>query len=180
MPVWKPKIPETLEFVEGLLSSTDAIDKALPGTLGKPPRRALFDGKHKIANFKPEYIQELGQYQGRVVLAALAAELALKFAWESENPGRGAALGGHKLLECFNQLSADLKEEIRKEYQRRAGNSSPKEWRTVDQVFTICNETFEVWRYLVEKGNIPDYTMQAKCLNDATRSVISICRQKFP
>ena len=91
------KVTQTLDFVKGLLMSADEIDSALSGEL--EPRKVLAQGHAKIANLSSGQIQELGLYQGRVVLVALAAELALKYLWEMENSG-GAPVG-HDLLKCF-------------------------------------------------------------------------------
>ena len=169
----KRKVPETLDFVEGLLISTDEIAKTLNGEL--EPRRVLAQKHTEIANFDPEQIQELGKYQGRVVLVALAAELALKFAWETENTG--GAPGCHDLLKLYDCLSDNLKEKIRSEYQRRVTNPFEKEWTTADQVFKICRKAFEDWRYIVEKGSYPNYIMRATYLKEATLSVIHVVKQ---
>ena len=94
----KRKVPQTLDYVKGLLTSADRISDALSGVL--EPRKVQAQGHTKIANLEPEKIQELGKYQGRVVLVALGAELALKFAWETEN--QGGAPWGHDLLKLFD------------------------------------------------------------------------------
>ena len=83
----KRKVRETLDFVKGLLESADEIPNALSGEL--EPRIVLAKQHTKIANLSSEQIEDLGKYQGRVVLVALAAELALKFVWEMENRRRG-------------------------------------------------------------------------------------------
>ena len=167
----KRKVPETLDFVKGLLTSADEIPKALNGEL--EPRKVLAHKHSNIAKLSPEQIQDLGKYQGRVVLVALAAELALKFAWETEHEDK-AAPGGHDLLECFDRLSDDLKEKTRIEYRKRVTSPLNKDWETVDQVFTICCEAFEDWRYIVEEGSYPNYIMRATYLIHATQSVIDV------
>ena len=167
----KRKVPETLDVVKGLLISADEISNSLSEEL--EPRKVLAQKQTKIASLEPAHIRELGKYQGRVVLVALAAELALKFAWEAENQDE-AAPAGHDLLECFDRLSDDLKEKTRIEYRKRVTNPLNKEWETVDQVFTICCEAFEDWRYIVEEGSYPNYIMRATYLIDATQSVIDV------
>ena len=164
------KVPETLDFVKGLLISADEIPKALTGKL--EPRKVLAQNHTNISNFNPEEIQDLGKYQGRVVLVALAAELALKFAWETEN--QGAAPGNHNLLRCFCRLSSNLKEEIRSEYRRRVPDPIGQEWKTVDQTFTIYRDSFVDWRYIVEEGKYPSYIMRATYLKEATLSVVHV------
>ena len=169
----KRKVQETLDFVKGLLISADDISKELSGEL--EPRKVLAQGHTTIAKFEPEEIQELGKYQGRVVLVALAAELALKFAWETEN--QGEATGSHDLLKWFDCLSYNLKEKIRSEYQRRVTNPPQKELETARQVFKICRDAFVDWRYIVEEGNYPNYIMRATYLKEATLSVIHVLNQ---
>ena len=166
----KTKVPETLDFIKGLLRSADEIDKPLSEKF--EPRQVLALENTNIANFKPEQIQDLGKYQGRVVLVSLAAELALKFAWETEN--QGGAPVGHDLLKCFCLLSPPLKEKIRSEYERRVTNPSGEEWKTADQVFKICRKAFEDWRYIVEEGIYPKFIMRATHLKEATLSVIDV------
>lgn len=176
----KRKVDETLEFVVGLLESADAIDRALSGEL--EPRRALHEANKRggVSNLTSREINELGKYQGRVVLMTLAAELALKYVWERDGRNTGGAPGGHKLQKCFNKLLNDDKEAIRREYKDRiSGLDSPgKDWETVEGVFRRCNSAFEDWRYLVEEGSYPDYIMHATFLYHATRSVIDVARQR--
>ena len=96
------KIPHTPDFVKGLLISADEIPKALSGEL--EPRKVLAQKHTKIDKFTSVEIHELGMYQGRVVLVALAAELALKFVWETENGGE-VAKTTHNLHTLFGKLS---------------------------------------------------------------------------
>ena len=164
------KVLETLDFVRGLLRSADDIAEALSGEL--EPRKVLAQEHTIIANLEPNQIQELGKYQGRVVLVALAAELALKFAWETEN--QGGALDGHELLKLFDRLSDNLKQNIGREYQRRVTDPSDEGWETAGQVFETCSNAFVDWRYIVEERKYPNYIMRATYLKEATLSVIHV------
>ena len=104
--------------------------------------------------------------------ALVAAELALKFVWETEN--EVAATNSHDLLKLFNSLLDDPKEKIRTEYLKRA--KPPKEgWETADKVFETCKDAFVHWRYLGEGDQLPDYKMQATYLKHATLSVVQVC-----
>ena len=85
----KRKVPETLDFVKGLLISANKIPRALSKEL--EPRKVLAQKHTNIAKLSPEQIQDLGKYQGRVVLVALPAELALEFAWETDNQDKCSA-----------------------------------------------------------------------------------------
>ena len=169
------KVPETLDFVGGLLVAAEEIPNALSGEL--EPRQVLAHSHTAISTFNPTQIQDLGKYQGRVVLVALAAELALKFLWETENT-TSAATGGHDLHELFLRLSENLREEIRNEYQRRAANPPAPMWATVDQTFETCRCAFVDWRYIVEEGKYPSYVMRATFLKEATLSVMAVANRR--
>lgn len=171
--VSKRKVSQTLDFVKGLLISADEISNGLSSE--PEPRKVLAQGRTAIANFKPDQIQELGKYQGRVVLVALAAELTLKFAWETENEGE--ATSDHDLQKWFDCLSNDLKEKIRREYQNRVTGPPEKEWETAGGVFKICRNAFVDWRYIVEEGNFPNYIMRATYLKEATLSIIHVLNE---
>ena len=162
------KATQTLDFVRGLLESADEIDRVLSGEL--EPRKILSQEHTNIANLDLGQIQELGKYQARVVLVALAAELALKYLWETEHAG-GAPVG-HDLLKCFNRLLDHHKDEIRRNYEKSVTDPLEEEWRTVDQLFEICRDAFVDWRYVVEEGNYPNYIMRATYLREATLSAI--------
>ena len=166
----KRKVRETLDFVKGLLGSADEISRGLSGKL--EPRMVLAQQQTTIANLSSEQIEDLGKYQGRVVLIALAAELALKFLWETEN--KGGAPPGHNLQRCFELLTDDYQKSIRSAYRRRVMNPLGREWKTIDQVFQICSDAFEDWRYIVEEGSYPNYIMRATHLRDATLSVLDV------
>ena len=131
----------------------------------------------KIANLSSEQIEDLGKYQGRVVLVALAAELALKFLWETES--KSGAPFGHDLHQCFELLSDDYQNSIRSAYRRRVTNPMGREWETADQVFQICRDAFEDWWYIVEEGSYPNYIMRATHLRDATLSVLDVAYTSF-
>ena len=166
----KRKVRETLDFVKGLLSLADEIPRALSGEI--EPRIVLAQQHTKITNLRSEQIEDLGKYQGRVVLIALAAELALKSLWETEN--KSGAPRGHDLQRCFELLSDDYQKGIRSAYRRRVTNPLSQEWETIDQIFQICCDAFEDWRYIVEEGTYPNYIMRATHLRDATLSVLDV------
>ena len=169
--VQKRKIPQTPDFVKGLLASADLIGESLPHS----PRwlaQRISRGEPKVASLDPEQRQELGEYQGRVVLAGLAAELALKWLWERDNHPCSAK-SCHDLVILFNELSEDLKGKIKAGYLRRALPCEPG-WESADRVFNICSKAFVEWRYIVEEGGFKDYIMHVTYLNHATRSVLQV------
>ena len=169
--VAKKKIQQTPDFVMGLLESADLIGESLPHS----PRwlaQGISRGKHQVANLDSEQRKELGKYQGRVVLAGLAAELALKWLWERDNQP-SSSKSCHDLLVLFNELSEDLKGKIRASYLLRACPCEPG-WESADKVFKICKNSFVDWRYVVEEGGFKDYVMHATYLNHATLSVLLV------
>ena len=164
----KPKITETLAFVRGLLSAADGVSWTI--SEGFEPRRVLARKHSEIANLEHGKIEELGKYQGRVVLVALAAELALKFAWEAEN--QRPADNEHDLRKLFDRLPDHVKQQARDAYRRRVPTPYEPDWETADQVFEICRNAFVSWRYIVEENSYPNYIMRATYLKDATLCVI--------
>ena len=169
--VARKKILPTPDFVKGLLESADLIGESLPHS----PRwlaQGIARGKPKVVNLDSEQRQELGKYQGRVVLAGLAAELALKWLWERDNHP-SSSKSCHDLLILFDELSEDLKGKIRAAYLQRACPCEPG-WESADKVFKICKNAFVDWRYVVEEGGFKDYVMHATYLHHATRSVLQV------
>ena len=85
----KKKILQTPDFVKGLLESTDLIAVGLPHS----PRwlaQGIAQGIRQVSSLDSEQRRDLGKYQGRVVLAGLAAELSLKWLWEWDNHPRSS------------------------------------------------------------------------------------------
>ena len=129
----KRKIEGTFELAEGLLLVANMVD-----ALGAREDAFSAMGAGGWMPDKPEERRLLGKYQGRVVLASLAAELALKYAWEREpkNAGKSAhKIGsGHQLKDMFGGLSPDNKKAIEEEYCRRTSKqtndrrSRPVKW----------------------------------------------------
>ena len=170
--ITKRKRKETLDFVWGLLSSADEISKKLPNDFH--PREQLHK-KHDISGSSLEQIREFGMYQGRVVLVSLAAELALKFAWEQESKDE-VAEATHDLWKLFGRLSGHCQQRIRDDYVARA-QPSIQGWKTVDQVFKTCRRAFENWRYIVEEDRFPNFIMQATYLKHATLSIVEVAQE---
>ena len=174
-----PKIPETPDFIRGLVNSADQIYQSLPhgNKSGRNLLRRLKDREIKLNNLSSEDRQLLGEYQARVVLMVLAAELALKFL--SQQTNLKLPDNDHNLHDLFKGLKDSLKEEIEAKYSEYCSNQqppkySPERWETADQVFQLCNKASVQWRYLVEEKNFPDYAMQATYLKYATFSVLRV------
>ena len=165
----KRKMEGTPHFVRGLLVATDRI---LPPGRG---RRGPTDHKSPV-DTSPVGLRRLGIYQGRVVLAALAAELALKFLFERRD-GREAARNTHDLHKLFGRLT---------EHDQLAVESVYREWLngyvptlrwcdTAGGVFKQCRGVFEQWRYITEGERLSEsFEMKVTYLSAATRSVLEV------
>ena len=169
------KIPETPDFIRGLLKSAEAIDKLLKNS--EVPQRDLLkklgDQDKKLEDFSPLERQELGIYQARVVLMVLAVELALKRLWEQEKGT--AAKKDHKINDLFNELSDLRQDEINAEYSKLA-MSPPACWEEPKKILERCKGASVQWRYLVEEKNFPDYKMQARYLKLLSLSVLQVSK----
>ena len=161
----KRKIPEIFFLVEGMLEAADKV-----GT-SNALQRTSSTGDVKWSCLSNSRLKSIGRYQGRVVLIALAAELALKAAWEQECLGRPAAPTHHDLKKLFDCLKSDLKEEIRVEYKKHVIHADPG-WQDPGSVFEKCKDSYKTWEYLGEEGPKPDWIMEAKWLKEATLSVV--------
>ena len=172
------KVAETPNVVEGLLAAANRI------------KGNSVQGMRWLAESKP--LSELsvpqqkgfGQYQGRVVLMALAAELALKFAYEKDNPQESAP-ATHNLSKLFKKLKGHRQAKIQEHYEHLLSErelSPQEEWcETVSQVFKKCRDISMVWRFAVEEGKVPTkFVMRATYLELATRGVVEEIRQFEP
>ena len=173
MPKRKRKTKGTLELAEGLLLVANMVDA--PG--GRDNALSTMGAGGSMPD-KPEDRRLLGKYQGRVVLASLAAELALKYAWEreSKNAGKPAPKigSGHLLKEMFGALCPDHKEAIEEEYCQRASNHT--KYETVEEAFGQYERPFEEFRYMGEYPLSNEEAMRATDLIQATKSVIVVAR----
>ena len=176
MPKRKPKrkIEGTLELAEGLLLVANMVDA--PGA-----REDAFSAMGDDGSLPADPTQRrlLGKYQGRVVLASLAAELALKYAWEREpkNEGKPAPKigSGHQLKEMFGELCSDRKEATEEEYSRGRTIKQTKS-ETAEEAFGQYKKPFEEFRYMGEYPPSSEEAMRATDLIQATKSVIAVAR----
>ena len=180
-PAPKRKRKETPNAVEGLLTAADKISDGLLSGM----RYSAFKGS--IGSLPDEEQKALGQYQGRVVLMALALELALKFAYEQDHPGDSAPRT-HDLHRLFRKLKNHRKEAIRANYERlfdefddelkKRGDIPPEEWwKNLGGALKKCKDTSVNWRFIEERGMIPTkFVMRATCLRLATESTVEEIR----
>ena len=170
----KRKIEGTLELAEGLLLVANMVDA--PGA-----REDAFSAMGDDGSLPADLTQRrlLGKYQGRVVLASLAAELALKYAWERESKNAGEPApkigSGHQLEKMFRKLCPDRKEAIEEEYCRRRTIKQTK-CETAEEAFGQYKKPFEEFRYMGEYPLSNEEAMRATDLIQATKSVIAVAR----
>ena len=167
----KKKQKGTLDVVRGLIEAADEV-KFPQGT--RIPSQCV--GGHLPQD--PKTRKEMGKYVGRVVLMSLAAELALKFAWENEPvEGRTGAVpsgaNGHDLDYLFRKICC-LRDEVKEGYVNLLGQNEEAHdgWETADRVFEKSKDAFELYRYIVEQGREAGEPMHATELGIATLSVI--------
>lgn len=168
------KVKQTPSLASGLLIAADKIGTELPTGQNSPRQTVLRD----LANASPSGLRKLGRYQGRVVLAALAAELALKFLYEQRD-GQNVALHTHNLHKLFDNLTKHDQHAIEFIYERRLGDQDrppPAKWcRKAGGVFAQCRDVFADWRYIGEKGALPmSFEMRVTYLSLATKSVLEV------
>ena len=161
----KRKIAQIAFLVEGMLEAADKV-----GTSNAFPR-ASATGVVEWSCLSDSELKCIGRYQGRVVLVALAAELALKSAWEQEDPERNAAPNHHNLMDLFHSLSPGLQGKILVEYKKSVSHPDPG-WQDPGSVFEKCKDSYKTWEYLGEEGPKPEWVMEAKWLKEATLSVV--------
>ena len=170
------KIPETPDFIKGMLKSADSISQLLNPERMHPRYllQKIHDEQMKLECLPHEERRELGLYQSRVVLVVLAAELALKFLWNyiPEDVNRPSERK-HELSLWFNRLPPCVRSKIVAEYCELS-DSPPVGWETPERVFMSCKGASVQWRYLVEEGNIPNYVMYATHVKDATLSILAV------
>ena len=162
------KVEGTPAFVRGLLRAADRI---LPPGWNSS---RLTDEIEDTVDASPAALEELGLYQGRVVLAALAAELALKFLIEQRDEQKVAS-ATHNLHELFGQLTEHDQRAVGSAYQRWLGSYIPSQtWcNTAAEVFMQCRDAFFDWRYIVEEGRLSEsFQMRVLYLSAATKSVL--------
>ena len=171
----KRKIEGTLELAEGLLLVANRVDA--PGARDHA-LSAMGAGGCMPKNRKDR--QLLGKYQGRVVLAALAAELALKYTWEHEPTNAGKPFprngSGHQLSQIFNKLSCACQKAIEAEYLK-VSNTKTK-CITAEEAFGQYEKPFEEFRYIGEYPLSKKESMRATDLIQATKSVITVARAR--
>ena len=169
----KRKIEGTLDLAEGLLAVANMVDT--PGAR-EDAFSAMGDGGSLPDD--PTKRRRLGNYQGRVVLASLAAELVLKYLWEHEPKNADSAFprkgSGHRLNEIFRKLCRDRQKAIEADY-RKSTNTQTK-CKTAEDAFGQYEKPFEEFRYMGEYPLYKEEFMGATELIQATKSVIAVAR----
>ena len=120
-----------------------------------------------------------GITQSAQILAGQAAELALKLAFEKENPGKVAPTM-HQLDCLFRLLKSDSRQYVEADYSRRIQqhkHSPIKGWQMVREVFHSRRDYPVLFRFLTEEGR-PSFVVQPQFLREAVCSVLALLGQK--
>ena len=176
------KQPITIHAIVGILESSAHLD-----TVAAEKRRTeaaesgiskgtiVWHGKeYEMVELPDAY--SIGITLSAQILAGQAAELALKYAYESEHPNANkGAPGGHDLDVLFKQLSQDRKIKIEQDYavRIRRHTSPPTEgWETVEEAFRSGRNYPVLFRYATEEGQEFHY-MEPIFLREAICSVLA-------
>ena len=177
----KRKLPITVNVVVGMLESSAQLDGA-----AAERRRIEAAGFGKSRGFQRdrdgktrEVVDISGGYsigitQSAQVLAGLAAELALKYAYETDNPDV-VTPPTHKLYDkLYSKLSTNRRNNVEADYAVRTQRhhfEHDEGWKTAKQVFQSANDYFEKWRYVTEEDIVIAYS-QPVFLREAICSVV--------
>ena len=173
----KRKQPGTVEAVVGMLESSARLDgvaaekrRSEAAEFGRSTGKRM--ESHGESN---EVIDILGGYSLGIflsaqILAGQAAELALKYTYEQEFPGR-VACTTHDLGALYEQLSMARKERIEADYATRIQRheSSPGNgWETARNAFRSGRDYPVLFRYATEEGQAipwvePIFLREAVC-----------------
>lgn len=171
------KQPMTIETVVGMLDSSARLDEiaAKRRRIEAEEFGTLTGQRMEVRGESYETIDITGGYSIGItlsaqILAGQAAELALKYAYEFENPAK-VAPGTHDLDDLYGRLSSDRKTEVETDYAARVEghNSSPGDgWKTVEQVFRSGKDYPVAFRYATETGQAvpnaePIFLREAVC-----------------
>ena len=186
----KRKQPITKEVIAGILVSAEIVneranarqdqEQAKFGRVEHDPHvpEEITDAMQLPEGASPQVINltgghSIGMHQSARVLLGLAAELALKFAYEQENPDASAA-NTHDLFDLYHKLSKKRMDKIEADYSlrtRQHQNIQAAGWQTAGGVFTAARNYFTDWRYVSEGRIIPFF--QPLLLVEA---VCSVCK----
>ena len=188
--------PALLSVVAGILESSATLDEQaakkrekeakkfeILGALSEIPDgiRELTNSKKKEAiNIPIEKSLSLGTMASAQVLAGLAAELALKYAYEDDNPER-CAQRIHNLSDLFGSLSSERKKQIEEDYRIRVQEHSHNPasgWETAENAFQSAKDHFVKWRYMPQK--LDEFHLeQPVWLREATASILATLGQNI-
>lgn len=150
----KRKVPETTtQYIIGLIASSIQVENYANQSLND--------------DFRP------GALSSSFLLAAHAAELALKLAYEYENPQK-TALSKHYLDKLYRELTTTRKLNIETEYTKRIGlheSTSIHGWQSAEEVFSTGRDFPVLLRYLTEEGQ-PPFGIHPNFLREAVCSVL--------
>ena len=136
-------------------------------------RRVDWHGKSYEHIALPPNASSIGITLSAQIVAGQAAELALKYAIEFEDPDRSAP-PTHRLDDLYGKLSSDRKDAIEQDYSKRKScHTLPRQgWQPAGEVFGSARDYPVLFRYATEEGQA-SYEMQPVFLREAVCSVLA-------
>lgn len=173
-------LPATVATVVGMLESSAHLDDRAAAQREKEaenwgvPRHEKWQGRlYEVVDLPSDKSYSLGITLGAAILAAHAAELALKLAFESEHPCRYAPRI-HDLEALYSQLSPNRRAQVEVDYtaRNRRHGPAPDGWQTAKQVFRSSRDSSAYFRYLTQ-GGPPITEFRPVLLREAVCSVLA-------
>ena len=102
---------------------------------------------------KPDQLQAAGSFFARIIVAALAAEVALKALYKQESGKEPKH--EHELAKRFSALAYETQQKLDLRFQGIRATQGPRRAtaKTIAQVFQEHNDDFERWRYIYENAS---------------------------
>ena len=178
----KRKAPITIPAIVGMLESSARLDEFAAqqreveaSKIGRATGEIVdWHGEQREVVALPLNAYSFGMIQSAQILAGQAAELALKYAFESKKP-QDIAPTIHELDCLYELLSDDRKEKTEEDYSlRKQRHSSPpiSGWQTAEEVFCSARDYPVLFRYLTEEG-VSSFEVQPQFLREAVCSVLA-------
>ena len=176
------KSPVTIPAIVGMLESSAHLDalaaekrKDEEKQVGAPTGRKVdWHGKSYELVELPHDAYSIGITLSAQIVAGQAAELALKYAFQVENPDK-VAPQIHWLDDLYRRLSSNRKNQIEGDYSLRKSRHSSHPWpgwQTAEEVFRSGRDYPVLFRYATEEGQAP-YEVQPVFLREAVCSVLA-------
>ncbi len=176
------KSPHSISFIVGMLESSAHLDNLGQERRGQEADtmenngsdNVLLNGKVYQAVVLPPNSCSLGITLAAQILAGQAAELALKYVFEQENPSKTAPQI-HRLDILYSKLSEWSKKMVEADYLNRKRLHDALLWpgyETAEEVFRTSRD-YPVWARYATEGGQQSVQLQPIFLREAVCSVLA-------